>query len=82
MDRGMSSDIAAAIASSRAIKLVASSGISRKVPADGGAVCNIYIFIRINCSFKNKKFNKKNKGKRDTQRVKEHNVSMHTPSLV
>ena len=30
---------------------------------------NIYIFIRINCSFKNKKF-KKNKGKRDTQRVK------------
>jgi len=34
----------------------------------------IYIFIRINCSFKNKKF-KKNKGKRYTQRVKEHNVS-------
>jgi len=34
----------------------------------------IYIFIRINCSFKNKKL-KKNKGKRYTQRVKEHNVS-------
>ena len=29
----------------------------------------IYIFIRINCSFKNKKL-KKNKGQRDTQRVK------------
>jgi len=38
------------------------------------AVTDIYIFIRINCSFKNKKF-KKNKGKRDTQRVKEHNMS-------
>ena len=36
-------------------------------------VLYIYIFIRINCSFKNKKL--KNKGKRDTQRVKEHNVS-------
>ena len=32
----------------------------------------ICIFIRINCSFKNKK---KNEGKRDTQRVKGHNVS-------
>jgi len=29
----------------------------------------IYIFIRINCSYKNKKL--KNKGKRDSQRVKE-----------
>jgi len=72
MDRGMSSDIAAAIASSRAIKLVASSGTSRKVPADGGGVCNIYIFIRINCSFKNKKFNKKTKEKET------HNVSKNT----
>jgi len=34
----------------------------------------IYIFIRIRCSFKNKKL--KNKGKKkDTQRVKELNVS-------
>jgi len=33
----------------------------------------LYIFIRINCSLKNKKL--KNEGKRDTQRVKEHNVS-------
>ena len=32
----------------------------------------IYIFIRINCSFKNKKLKK---GKRYTQRVKEHNAS-------
>jgi len=33
----------------------------------------IYIFIRINCSFKNKKL--KNEENRYTQRVKEHNVS-------
>jgi len=34
----------------------------------------IYIFIRINCSFKNKKLKKERK-KKDIQRVKEHNVS-------
>jgi len=32
----------------------------------------IYIFIRINCSFENEKLKKT---KKDTQRVKEHNVS-------
>jgi len=37
-------------------------------------ILNIYIFIRINCSFKNKKLKKQRK-KKDTQRVKEHNVS-------
>ena len=40
---------------------------------------NIYILIRINCSFKNKKL--KNKGKRYTQRVKEHN-SMGDTELI
>jgi len=34
---------------------------------------NIYIFIRINCSFKNQKFKKQRK--KYTQRIKEHNVS-------
>jgi len=78
MDRGMSSDIAAAIASSRAIKLVASSGTSRKVPADGGGVCNIYIFIRINCSFKNKKFNKKTKEKETPTCQRTQRVNVYT----
>jgi len=39
-----------------------------------GYAGNIYIFIRKNYSFKKKKL-QKNKEKRNTQRVKEHNMS-------
>jgi len=34
---------------------------------------HMYIFIRINCSFRDKKLKKQSK--KDTQRVKEHNLS-------
>jgi len=42
---------------------------------DNSCVYFTYIFIRINCSFKNKKFKKNKRKKKGTQRVKEHNVS-------